>query len=144
MGHASPRGLPPDARHPCGRELAPQQHPPQGGRRLPTAQRLPWPAEDPRQRPGPGSAGAKAQHLRDLFGRATAGEQEFLIRLLFGELRQGALEGVLVEAITVSADGNTFTSTIRYELLDQAGKPVAGGGLGESHAARMTFDTNID
>ena len=52
--------------------------------------------------------------------------------------------GVLVEAITVSADGNSFTSTIRYEILDQAGKPAGGGGAGEAHAARMTFDTNSE
>ena len=49
--------------------------------------------------------------------------------------------GVLVEAITVSADGGSYTSTIRYEILDQAGKPAEGGGEGEAHAARMTFDT---
>ena len=49
--------------------------------------------------------------------------------------------GVLVEAITVSADGNSFTSTIRYEILDPGGKTVEGGGLGEAHAARIMFDT---
>ena len=48
---------------------------------------------------GAGSSGAKAAILRELFGRATRDEQEFLIRLLFGELRQGALEGVLLEAV---------------------------------------------
>lgn len=48
---------------------------------------------------GAGSASGRAQRLRDLFARATADEQDFLIRLLFGELRQGALEGVLVDAL---------------------------------------------
>ena len=48
---------------------------------------------------GQGSADARAQLLRQLFGRATAEEQSFLSRLLFGELRQGALEGVLVDAV---------------------------------------------
>ena len=48
--------------------------------------------------------------------------------------------GVLVEEITVSADGDSFTSTIRYEILDQAGKTVDGGGVGEAHAARMKFE----
>ena len=37
--------------------------------------------------------------LASLLGRATPDERDFLIRLLFGELRQGALEGVLVDAI---------------------------------------------
>src|SRR5205814_813753 len=48
---------------------------------------------------GAGSAGLRSQVLRDLFARATGDEQGFLVRLLFGELRQGAVEGVLIEAI---------------------------------------------
>ena len=48
---------------------------------------------------GPGSAGSRTGILRDLLGRATREEQDFLVRLLFGELRQGALEGVLLDAI---------------------------------------------
>jgi DNA ligase 1 len=48
---------------------------------------------------GPGSSASRSQTLRDLFGRATSEEQDFLVRLLFGELRQGALEGVLIEAV---------------------------------------------
>src|ERR1700742_4757326 len=46
---------------------------------------------------GPGSASARAQLLRELMAAATADEQEFLFRLLFGELRQCALEGVLMD-----------------------------------------------
>ena len=48
---------------------------------------------------GKGSAGERARILRSLFSRATRDEQDFLARLLHGELRQGALEGVLLEAI---------------------------------------------
>ncbi len=48
---------------------------------------------------GPGSAALKTGLLRNLFAQATAPEQEFLERLLMGELRQGALEGVMVEAV---------------------------------------------
>jgi DNA ligase-1 len=48
---------------------------------------------------GSGSSAAKAGVLRHLLGRATDAEQGFIVRLLFGELRQGALEGVLVEAV---------------------------------------------
>src|SRR5439155_14399144 len=40
---------------------------------------------------GAGSSSSRAQILRELLGRATPHEQDFLIRLLFGELRQGAL-----------------------------------------------------
>ena len=52
---------------------------------------------------GPGSARRRAEHLRQLMSRATDHEQDFLVRLLFGELRQGALEGVLVDAVARAA-----------------------------------------
>jgi DNA ligase-1 len=48
---------------------------------------------------GSGANARRVELLRGLFGRATADEQQFLVRLLFGELRQGALEGVLVDAV---------------------------------------------
>jgi DNA ligase-1 len=48
---------------------------------------------------GKGSASAKQKLLNDLFARATAEEQDFLFRLITGELRQGALEGIMVEAV---------------------------------------------
>jgi DNA ligase-1 len=37
-----------------------------------------------------------------LFARATADEQEFLLKLLVGELRQGALAGVTLEAVAIA------------------------------------------
>src|SRR5262249_46560483 len=52
---------------------------------------------------GPGSAGVRVRLLRDLLRRATSGEQDFLARLLFGELRQGALEAVLLEGVARAA-----------------------------------------
>jgi DNA ligase-1 len=48
---------------------------------------------------GARSAGERARLLRELLGQATSEEQDFILRLLIGELRQGALEGVLLEAI---------------------------------------------
>jgi DNA ligase-1 len=48
---------------------------------------------------GSGSAGRKAELLRGLFSSATDEEQRFLTRLLSGELRQGALEGIMLEAV---------------------------------------------
>jgi DNA ligase-1 len=52
---------------------------------------------------GSGSAARRSAALRDLFSRATAAEQAFLLRLLVGELRQGALAGVMLEAIAAAA-----------------------------------------
>lgn len=53
---------------------------------------------------GAGSAAKRAQILAELFARATAPEQDFLRRLLLGELRQGAQEGILVDAIARAAE----------------------------------------
>ncbi|HEX6002443.1 MAG TPA: ATP-dependent DNA ligase, partial [Burkholderiales bacterium] len=39
-----------------------------------------------------------------LFSRATAEERDFLVRLIVGELRQGALKGVMAEALASAAD----------------------------------------
>jgi len=52
---------------------------------------------------GKGAAGERARQLGELFARATRAEQDFLVRLLVGELRQGALEGVMLEAIAAAA-----------------------------------------
>jgi DNA ligase-1 len=52
---------------------------------------------------GGGSASRRVELLRRLFERATSDEQDFLLRLLFGELRQGALEGVLLDAVARAA-----------------------------------------
>src|SRR5712664_811563 len=52
---------------------------------------------------GTGSAARRAEALRDLFSLATLAEQEFLLHLVVGELRQGALAGVMLEAIAAAA-----------------------------------------
>jgi ATP-dependent DNA ligase I len=52
---------------------------------------------------GPGSQGERRRLLADLMARATAPEQRFLWRLLLGDLRQGALEGVVVESVARAA-----------------------------------------
>ncbi len=48
---------------------------------------------------GPGSGGRRLNDLRALLARGTDSERRFLVRLLLGELRQGALEGLMVEAV---------------------------------------------
>jgi DNA ligase 1 len=52
---------------------------------------------------GKGSTGERARLLRELLARATAEEQQFLGGLVMGELRQGALEGVVLEAVARAA-----------------------------------------
>ncbi|WP_121010837.1 ATP-dependent DNA ligase [Saccharothrix australiensis] len=53
---------------------------------------------------GKGAVRRRAEALTRLFGRATAAEQDFLRRLLTGELRQGALEGVMLDAVARAAE----------------------------------------
>ncbi|MEY9952286.1 ATP-dependent DNA ligase [Leifsonia sp. EB34] len=53
---------------------------------------------------GEGSARDRSAALGDFAARATAGEQDLLTRVLLGEMRTGALEGVLLDAIARTAD----------------------------------------
>lgn len=53
---------------------------------------------------GSGSSAQRARVLQELFSIATSAEQQFLVRLLIGELRQGALGGVMVDAIAMAAN----------------------------------------
>ena len=48
---------------------------------------------------GAGSQERRARALDDLFARATEAEQDFLRRTLTGEVRQGALAGLIVDAV---------------------------------------------
>ena len=52
---------------------------------------------------GPGSQAVRAARLDALLRAATAAEQTFLGRLLLGELRQGALAGVVADAVARAA-----------------------------------------
>ena len=52
---------------------------------------------------GPGSVAARREAVRELLARADAGEQELLVRLLLGDLRQGALAGVMTDAVARAA-----------------------------------------
>ena len=73
---------------------------------------------------GSGSAAVKASTLGALFSKATAREQHFLVRLLFGELRQGALEGVLTEAVA-RASGVSADRIRRAAMMAGSLEPVA-------------------
>src|SRR5262245_32387085 len=52
---------------------------------------------------GKNSNAERARLIAELFSRATTSEQGFLSGLLIGEVRQGALEGVLLEALAMAA-----------------------------------------
>ena len=52
---------------------------------------------------GPGSNDRRQAALKSIFARAAPEERRFLSELLMGEVRQGALEGLLIEAIAAAA-----------------------------------------
>lgn len=52
---------------------------------------------------GAGSAARRTALLRGLFARATQEERDFLMRLLTGALRQGAMGGLMIEATAAAA-----------------------------------------
>jgi DNA ligase 1 len=73
---------------------------------------------------GSGSNERRARALGALLARATAGERAFLLRLLVGELRQGALEGVVAEAVA-RAFSVPAPAVRRAAMLAGALPPVA-------------------
>jgi ATP-dependent DNA ligase I len=87
---------------------------------------------------GAGSAASRAQLLRELFGRATRDEQDFLMRLLFGELRQGALEGILMDAVA-RASGIQAGRIRRAAMLAGDLASVARAVLVDGDAALSQF-----
>jgi DNA ligase-1 len=77
---------------------------------------------------GGGVAEVRARLVADLLAQATGDEQDFLVRLMAGELRQGALEGVLVEAVARAA-GVPPALIRRAAMLEGALAPVARAAL---------------
>ncbi|GGM69032.1 DNA ligase [Longimycelium tulufanense] len=91
---------------------------------------------------GTGSTQRRQQLLADLFGQATATEQDFLIRLLIGELRQGALEGVMVDAIAAAA--NVPAEAVRRAFMLSGRLPVtAAAALHGGRTALATFHLEL-
>ncbi|HLM04716.1 MAG TPA: ATP-dependent DNA ligase [Blastococcus sp.] len=78
---------------------------------------------------GSGSAARRESLVAQLMTAATADEQRFLVRLLTGELRQGALEGVVLDAVATAA-GVPATSLRRAFMLS--------GRLPETAALALT------
>ena len=78
---------------------------------------------------GPGSQAARREELTALFRRATEPEQRLLVGLLLGELRQGALEGVMLDAVAKAA-GRPAAEVRRAAMLAGNLPEVAAAALG--------------
>jgi len=91
---------------------------------------------------GRGSAAARESELKNLFGKATAEEQDFLLRLIVGELRQGALEGVMLEAVAAAAQ--LPAAEIRRAATHAGGIPrVARAALSGGKGALRQFEIKL-
>ena len=80
---------------------------------------------------GTGAAARRDATVGALLSAATADEQQFLLRLVTGELRQGALEGVVLDAVATAA-GVPVASVRRAFMLsgrlpETAATALAGG-----------------
>jgi DNA ligase-1 len=84
----------------------------------------------------------KGQQLRALLRRATAAEQDFLTRLLFGELRQGALEAVLVDAVA-RASGLSSPAVRRAVMMAGDLAPVAHAALTSGEPGLSAFAVRL-
>jgi DNA ligase-1 len=87
---------------------------------------------------GKGSAAERGALLRSMFDRATAPEQDFLMRLIVGELRQGALEGVMVDAVAAAA-GVPVADVRRAAMLAGSIAVVARVALEEGGAGLARY-----
>jgi DNA ligase-1 len=91
---------------------------------------------------GRGSTADRARLLHELLGRATREEQEFLVRLVSGELRQGALEGVMIEAVARAAE--LPAADVRRAVMLAGDLPsVAGAALEGGAAALARFGLTL-
>jgi ATP-dependent DNA ligase I len=91
---------------------------------------------------GPGSSSARAGRLESLLARATADEQVFLRSLILGDVRQGALDSAMLDAVA-AASGVPLADVRRAAMLRGAAGPVAVAALLEGHAAVESFGLTV-
>ena len=80
---------------------------------------------------GKGSAAERKRLVGELFAAATAEEQFFLVRLLSGELRQGALDGVMTDAVARASEvpvGEVRRAVMLSGSLPRTAQAALAGG----------------
>ncbi len=87
---------------------------------------------------GPGSNRERGRLLAEVRARASADEQTFLVRLILGELRQGALDGLMAEALA-RATGLPASDVRRALMLAGDLPAVAGAALAQGAAGLSRF-----
>jgi DNA ligase 1 len=83
---------------------------------------------------GPGSQETRAAGVRALFGRATADEQRWLRGVLTGNVRQGALDALVQEAVS-AASGVRVAAVRRAAMLAGGTVPIVVAAMTGGEAA---------
>lgn len=91
---------------------------------------------------GKGSTATRRDLVGALFAQATGAEQDFLVRLISGELRQGALEGVMTDAVARAASV-PVTAVRRAAMLRGSLGPVAAAALAGGAGALEDFGLEV-
>src|SRR5262245_10818579 len=91
---------------------------------------------------GAGSQAKRRELVADLFGRATGAEQSFLTALLLGGLRQGALEGVMTDAVARAA-GVPLAAVRRASMLCGDLGVVAAAAIADGEAGLASFRLDV-
>ncbi|MFF0063403.1 ATP-dependent DNA ligase [Streptomyces sp. NPDC005279] len=91
---------------------------------------------------GPGAQAGRKRLVRELMAAATAEEQQFLMRLLMGEVRQGALDAIALEAVAKAADAPAG-DVRRAVMLDGSLPRVARALLADGPAALERFRLRV-
>lgn len=91
---------------------------------------------------GSGSQRRRGELLESMFSRATEPEQQFLTGLLGGELRQGALEGIMVEAIAKAA-GLPSERVRRAVMMAGDAAKVARAAMEQGEAGLAQYDVQL-
>jgi DNA ligase-1 len=91
---------------------------------------------------GKGSAAERKRLVDGLFAAATAEEQYFLVRLLSGELRQGALDGVMTDAVAKAA-AVPVAEVRRAVMLSGSLAAAAQAALGGGSEALAHFGLQV-
>jgi DNA ligase-1 len=91
---------------------------------------------------GSGSKAARAAAVVDLFGRATAAEQAWLRGLVTGEVRQGALDALVQEAVA-AASGVPLASVRRAAMLAGSTTEAAVAAMSGGEEAVAAFGLEV-
>ncbi|MBV8865963.1 MAG: ATP-dependent DNA ligase [Acidobacteriaceae bacterium] len=91
---------------------------------------------------GSGSENRKRELLNNLLSRATREEQQFLSGLLVGELRQGALEGIMIEGLG-KASGLGADRIRRAAMMGGGSAAIARAAMEQGEAGLAQFDIQL-